>query len=101
MDEKLLEVLAKNPETVASIAKTYIDKYKPVVYSLLKEAADVVKDYSYNKDFPFSIARCNKNMFDAYIEVGFTEEQALALMVNDRLQIIDDTKKLSLNYKGE
>lgn len=35
-------------------------------------------------------------MYDAYISVGFTEDQALALMINDNIQLI---KKCKANFK--
>ena len=34
-----------------------------------------------------------KNMFDAYVNVGFTEDQALALMINDNIQLMKNIQK--------
>ena len=34
-------------------------------------------------------------MYDAYISVGFTEEQALALMINDNIQLMKNVKQIS------
>ena len=34
-------------------------------------------------------------MFDAYIGVGFSEDQALALMINDNIQLIKNMKQMS------
>ena len=32
-------------------------------------------------------------MFDAYVNVGFTEDQALALMINDNIQLMKNIQK--------
>ena len=32
-------------------------------------------------------------MFDAYVSVGFTEDQALALMINDNIQLMKNIQK--------
>lgn len=34
-------------------------------------------------------------MFDAYVNVGFTEDQALALMINDNIRLMENIKKSS------
>ena len=33
-------------------------------------------------------------MFDAYISVGFTDEQALTLMINDNIQLMNNIKNV-------
>lgn len=48
----------------------------------------IAKDYSENTEYPAIQARIKKNMFDAYVNVGFTEDQALALMINDNIQLM-------------
>ena len=34
-------------------------------------------------------------MYDAYLAAGFNEDQALALMINDNIQLMNNVKKLS------
>ena len=34
-------------------------------------------------------------MYDAYVSVGFTEDQALALMINDNIQLMKNIKQIS------
>ncbi len=34
-------------------------------------------------------------MYDAYVNVGFTEDQALALMINDNIKLMDNIKKVT------
>lgn len=96
--EKILELLTSNPELVVPMVKTYIEKYKPMVYELAQEIVNIYKDYSNNTEHPAVIAKTKKNLYDAYVGVGFTEDQALALMINDNIQLLKNMKQISSNY---
>lgn len=91
--EKILELLMSTPEMLVPIAREYINKYKPVIYGLAQEIVEVYKDYSNNTEYPAIVAKTKKNMYDAYVSVGFTEDQALALMINDNLQLTKNVKQ--------
>ena len=93
--EQILRLLMENPETLTSVIKEYVNKYKPVVYGLAQEVVEIYKDYSNNTEYPAVVAKTRKNMYDAYVSVGFTEEQALALMINDNIQLMKNVKQLS------
>ena len=93
--EQILELLMKNPDTIMPLVKELINKYKPVVYELAQELVEVYKDYSNNTEYPATVAKVKKNMYDAYISVGFSEDQALALMINDNLQLMKNVKQIS------
>ena len=93
--ELLLELLKQDPDTFMPIVKALIEKYKPFVYSLAQEFVEVEKDMGNNKEYPAAVARVKKNMYDAYVEVGFTEDQALALMINDNIRLMENAKKMS------
>lgn len=93
--DKILELLGSNPELIVSVVKEYISKYKTVVYDLVQEAVEIYKDYSNNTEYPAIVAKTKKNMYDAYVSVGFTEEQALALMINDNIQLMKNIKQIS------
>ena len=92
--EELLAKLLENPEALLEIGKTYVEKYKPVAYGVAQEFANVYKDYSENTEYPAIVAKVKKNMYDAYLNVGFTEDQALALMINDNLILMDNVKRI-------
>lgn len=98
--EKILELLAKNPELVVPMIKTYIEKYKPMVYELAQEVVNIYKDYSNNTEHPAVIAKTKKNLYDAYVSVGFTEDQALAFMINDNIQLMKNLKQISSSSKS-
>jgi len=93
--DKILELLGSNPELIVPVVKEYINKYKPVVYDLAQEVVEIYKDYSNNTEYPAVVARTKKNMYDAYVSVGFTEDQALALMINDNIQLMKNVKNIS------
>lgn len=97
--EKILELLASNPELIIPVVKEYITKYKPMVYALAQEVVEVYKDYSNNTEYPSIVAKTKKNIYDAYVGVGFTEDQALALMINDNIQLMKNIKSISNNRK--
>ncbi|WP_304576905.1 hypothetical protein [Romboutsia ilealis] len=83
------------PEILVPVIKEYINKYKPMVYDLAQEAVEIYKDYSNNTEYPTVVAKTKKNMYDAYVSVGFTEDQALALMINDNIQLMKNIKQIS------
>lgn len=85
-----MEVIKTNPEVIPVIVKAMMEKYKPIVYECCNELFQVYKDYVNNKEVALVSAQARKNMFDAYLEVGFTEEQAWALITKD----VDTMKKV-------
>ena len=93
--DKILELLMSKPEILVPVIKEYINKYKPMVYDLAQEAVEIYKDYSNNTEYPTIVAKTKKNMYDAYVSVGFTEDQALALMINDNIQLMKNIKQIS------
>ncbi len=92
--EELLAKLLENPDVLLEAAKMYVEKYKPVAYGVAQEFVNVYKDYSENTEYPAIVAKVKKNMYDAYLNVGFTEDQALALMINDNLKLMDNVKRI-------
>lgn len=99
--EEILKVIMKNPENVEEIVKAYITKYKEPMYDILKELMVIAKDYSENTEYPAIKAKTKKNMFDAYVNVGFTEDQALALMINDNIQLMKNIQKSVNNAENK
>lgn len=93
--EIILKLLMENPDMLMPVAKDYIGKYKPFVYGLAQELVEVYKDYANNTEYPATVAKVKKNMYDAYVNVGFTEDQALALMINDNIQLMKSVKKMT------
>lgn len=95
--EKIIELLMTNPEAAVELAKNYIDKYKPTVYALLKECMEIHKDFANNKEYPATVAKVRRNQFEAYVDAGFSDEQAMALIINDNLNLMEAMKKPASN----
>lgn len=93
--ETILKLLGENPNMILPIVKGYLNEYKPLVYGILQEFVEIYKDYSENTEYPAITAKVKKNMYDAYVNAGFTEDQAMALMLNDNLQLMKSIQKLS------
>ena len=81
--EEILSELASNPDTI----KELVDKYKPLVYAGAKELLGVFKDLADNKEFFKVCATASRNEFDALVEVGFSQAQAMALILHNADQL--------------
>lgn len=92
MDE-LFKVFLESPEAGFVLLKSMIEKYKPMAYEVAGIVMDVYKDFANNTEYPATVAKVKKNMYDAYVAAGFNEEQALALMINDNIQLMNNIKK--------
>ncbi len=90
--EKLLELMLENPETIPVLIPELVRKYKPTIYSVCNEFHNMLKDYANNTEWFETFAKIKKQQFDAYVNVGFTEEQAIAFIINDNLQLIQNMK---------
>ncbi len=99
--DKILELLMSNPDAIVTVVKEYINQYKPMVYDLAQELVEVYKDYSNNTEYPAVVAKTKKNIYDAYISVGFTADQVLALMINDNIQLMKNVKQFSSSFNKE
>lgn len=93
--DKIIEAFMEDPETGFTLLKLLIEKYKPMAYEIGNIFVDIYKDFANNTEYPAVVAKAKKNMYDAYVEAGFTEDQALALMINDNIKLMDNIKKAS------
>ena len=89
--DKILELLLSNPELAKPMVSEMVNKYKPIAYAVGSELLNVYSDFANNKEYFKTVATSRKNQFDAYIEVGFTSEQAMTLLLKD----LNNVKKLS------
>ncbi|HAU85800.1 MAG TPA: hypothetical protein DCW90_09940 [Lachnospiraceae bacterium] len=95
--EIILKLLKENPDAAISLVHEYIEKYKPIVYGLGNECLKIAKDYVENDELHQLCATAKRKTFLAYTSVGFTEDQALALMLNDNLQLMKNLKQVSVS----
>lgn len=83
--------------------KEYINKYKPTVYMVFKEMLEIMKDFVKNDDYYKVVAENKRNMYNAYVKTGFSEDQAMALVLNDNLQLMKSIQnaKTTANSKNK
>lgn len=89
----LIELLMKNPETAPSLIPELVEQYKPIVYSVCNEFHNIMKDYANNTEYFETCAKIKKQQFDAYVNAGFNEDQAIAFIINDNLKLMENVKK--------
>ena len=61
---------------------TLIELYKPTAYSIIKEFVGIYKDLQ-NSEYYALNATGKRKAFDAYRAEGFSEDQAMVLILND------------------
>ena len=94
--EELITAFMESSEAGFALVKAMVEKYKPMAYEIGNIVLDIYKDFSNNQEYFETVAKVKKNMFDAYIEAGFSEDQAFALIINDNIQRLNYLKKQSL-----
>ena len=93
--KELLSILGENPDEVKDFIKEQVNIYKPLVYMVGNELLEIYKDYANNTELFKTTAKVKKNQFDAYVSVGFNEEQAMTLLLNDATRIKESINKMS------
>ena len=93
--EAILKLLLTNPDAITDIVKDYINKYKPVIYGIAQELANVYEDYANNKEYAATVAKAQKNFYDAYVNAGFSEDQAFALLIDKNIKFANSVKNYS------
>lgn len=93
--EKLLELMFENPEIIPTLIPELVNKYKPTIYNIFNEIHNIMKDYANNTEYFETRAKIKKQQFDAYINAGFTEDQAIAFIINDNLKLMNNMNNIN------
>lgn len=99
--DKLINMMMENPETIPMLIPELTKEYKPIIYSIGEELHKILKDYANNTEFFKTHAKIKKQIFDAYIEAGFNEDQAIAFMINDNIKLMQNIKKQTSNLNNK
>ena len=95
----LLSMLASEQEQLTKGVKEevlgYIKEYTPIAIDVAKELFEIYKKYVDNEELHIYRAKSLMNDYQAYINAGFTEDQAFTLLLNDKTQRNDSLKKMS------
>lgn len=98
--ENLIEFMFKNPEIIPSLIPELVNKYKPIIYTVCNEFHNMMKDYANNTEYFETCAKIKKQQFDAYVNAGFNEDQAIAFIINDNLKLMENMKKQTFNISS-
>jgi hypothetical protein len=85
---KLLNFLevAKSPESAGEFISELVQTYKPVVYGIFGEFFEMYKDLSGNDEYFAEVALSKEKLLCAYLEAGFTREEALLFLLDSELK---------------
>lgn len=88
--ETILSQLIENPDAAAFIIKPLVEKYMPFINvgaEVLYKAGIELQEQYVSSGYAVASAKARKAKFDAYVEAGFTEDQAMSLLLTDVRQV--------------
>lgn len=100
MEELIKEIVKMDPENLGVILHGYVDQYKPLVYVIGRELLGIYKDYVDNNGLAELEAKSAKKKYNAYVNVGFTEEQAMTLLVNSNIAFSKAVQSANTSIKN-
>ena len=89
--EDILGTLLSTPEGVSAL----IAEYKPFVYAACKEIFRCYEDLVDNDHYYFVRARDSKKMLDALINEGFSREEAMNIILANKIGMQSTMNKIS------
>lgn len=87
---KIFEELLKDPSSVQIMLGALLETYKPtlrVIVSALFQLGNELQEEYASSGYPLASARARKAKYDAYVEAGFTPDQAMSLLLTDVRQV--------------
>lgn len=80
--EGFLSTLLSNPQIAQEVIRNLASQYKPVIYSVIKEGFEIYREFTGNTEFFVAKAQAARNTFEALTSKGFSEEQAMLLLID-------------------
>ena len=74
---------------------------KPFLYSVGKDFLEMYKTLVNTDEFFETNAKFSKKMFDAYVSIGFSEEQAMELLLTQKKQYKEMLKNISVKNQSK
>lgn len=93
--EDFFKLLTASPELANGVISEFVKKYKPILYRIVGELFNVYKDLVNNYEYFETMAKYNRRKFYALTNNGFTEDQAMAIMIADEKQLREHAKNTS------
>ena len=99
MDENL-KGLAESPDAIVELAQVLIDEYKEPIKAIAGQILDLYAEFV-DDDRHYQLSAKNKwKSYKALIEVGFSKDQALMIMLNNNAEIVKNLRKANENSAG-
>ena len=89
--EELFNAIKENPETI----KTLVELYKPVIYGIIDSLFGMYKDWTNNEEYFSTNAQFTWNRFKALKNWGFTDDQAMSIILNEDNKFLREISKSS------
>lgn len=87
----LLELLKELPQ-IADVISPMVENYKPLLRSVGNTALDLLEEYV-NNERHYTLDAVHKwNQYQAFVKVGFNEEQAMQLLLNNNAEFVKNLK---------
>ena len=87
-----------NPESVVDQLKSMKERIDPLVNGICSIVVDYREEYAENCGrMAKANATVKKKAYDAYVEAGFSEEQAMSLILNDEKIITEALKSIKVS----
>ena len=90
----LLPMLMGDTEMAEETIENLVAQYKPIIYAVVREGFQGYKDLVTNDEYFTQRAQMRRKMYTAYIDAGFTEEQALLFLVDSDAARANTIKQL-------
>lgn len=97
----LLSHLLEDTELAQEAIQGFVTKYKPILYTILRESFDMYKELAANAELFDTQATMKRNMYDAYIKSGFTPEQTMAFLLNTDIARAEFLRKLTASLPAQ
>lgn len=95
--EKLIKALMKHPELASEIINSLVQKYKPAMYATGSELLNIYKDLVNNDEYFETVAGFQKKIYDAYVSAGFSETQAMTLLLQRNLELTKQVRNINFS----
>lgn len=94
--DTILDLLLKDPDASKVIVSSAIERYKPLLYSICGELFGIYKDLVNNDEYYNTMALYDKKKLDALVNVGFSRDEAMDIIIVEKRNLQAQTKGLNV-----
>ena len=91
----ILDLLLDNPANSKTTISSVFEQYKPMIYAICSELFGMYKDLVSNDDYYNTMALYDKKKLDALMNVGFSRDEAMDIIIVEKRSLQSQTKGLN------